>query len=465
MEKRNNHGHDNQVENILRLIKDRMNNLNEEIDKHELMKNFDTLLDKKINKEDIESIKKFVIFCYDKINKYWVQYIEQKNFSDKCVNQINSLKQKVEKLERQIARLEQQIAGLENDKNEMTKEINRLNINMGNKINHFEKEKAKQIKKLDNLHFEFFNLNQKNLLLEKSMLEQKNDLCILKQKNDILTKNNNTLEENNSSLKDVVSELQKKVTSLENNNNIILNENKTKKNEISELQKKVTSLENNNNIILNENKTKKNEISELQKKYKELEKKNSALEKNNISLEKKINTLIEKANNLNLEVKNINTQLISTTLKNIDLVQEKQEINKTIDLIKERDNMNAIIYIILISTGKYNFGDIWYKIKEITKKYSQLDLSETLKILLFSADKLLIDGNEEAHLSLRINIIKTLFPNLDDDLQKRFSDDLINRTKKIIHGMKNYIINEKSDVIFRKKMDDLSNDIKKIFCK
>lgn len=86
-------------------------------------------------------------------------------------------------------------------------------------------------------------------------------------------------------------------------------------------------------------------------------------------------------------------------------------------------------------------------------------------MLLSSADSLLIEGNEEANQSSRTYIIKKLFPKLDNDLKNRFRDDLINRTKIIIHGMKNYIINGKSDVNFRKKMDDLSNDIKKIFCK
>ena len=314
MDKRNNHFHDNQIENILRLIKDKMNNLNEEIDKKELMNNFDTLIGKKINKEDIESIKKFIIFCYDKINKYWAENIEQKNFADKCVNQIKSLNQKVEKLEQRIARLE-------NDKNEMINEINRLNINIANKTNNSEKEKAKQIKQLDNLHLDIFNLKQDNLLLGKRILEQENNFAEIqmkfektktlqsyeilelqkknkflkeatdeqKQKNDILTKNNITLEKNNSSLKNEIFELQKKVTSLETNNNIIFKENKTKKNEIFELQKKVTSLETNNNIIVKENVA-------LQKKFTELETNNNIIVKENVALQKKF-TELEKNNN------------------------------------------------------------------------------------------------------------------------------------------------------------------------
>ena len=125
--------------------------------------------------------------------------------------------------------------------------------------------------------------------------------------------------------------------------------------------------------------------------------------------------------------------------------------------ITERDNYSALIYIILLSAG-YSFEQIWMDIKNITTN-EKPKFNKQFQNIFNSSKNFLIPTNFEAHKSSKINIIQKLFPKENKKIFNFFDDNLLNETKEIIRGMKNYFVNGKKDAKFKEKMNNTIESI------
>ena len=65
-----------------------------------------------------------------------------------------------------------------------------------------------------------------------------------------------------------------------------------------------------------------------------------------------------------------------------------------------------------------------------------------------------------AHNSSKYKIIEKLFPDINSDLKSFFDDKLLNDTKEIIRGMKNYFVQGQKDSEFKTRMEAAIKSIK-----
>lgn len=344
-------------------------------------------------------------------------------------------------------------------------------------------------------------LNNKNLTSNDVSHLKKLIEFFFKNRNDIYKKNSTLLSEDYlHSLNNKIKNLNEKVKILENENIEIRFEMGKKSEEIEELKKKLIKSEENNknHIELNSNlktsliDTKVNFLSEiadlkikilkndeLEKSYKnlknefdELKNKNNELElsnknlKNEFDVLKNKNTQYElKFENLTKQLNNLNSFFEKTIEENINKSQKNLKINEILMDIKQRDNYNAFIYMILINSGD-TFENIWKDKKNIILFKNKIKIKDEFLELFEDLSSKVYYSNEEAHDSLEHNIYDFLFPNGKENLKNFFNDELVNNTKKIIKGLKNYIINKQqgiTDENFENKINNITDDIRNNF--
>ena len=223
--------------------------------------------------------------------------------------------------------------------------------------------------------------------------------------------------------------------------NELQNENKTLKPNVNELQNKNTILESNMNELQNDNKTLKSNVNELQNENKNL--------KSNMN---------ELKSSFDLKIMNLTKELNKLMKTNYIIGQENIDIIHESHKIKERDNYRAIVYILLVSSG-YSFEEIWKNLKIILENKSY-NLTGELTNLLLNSSSLLKTYDKEGHDSTKKDILKTLYPNSYNNLRNKLNDNLLNETKELIAGIKNYINNNKEDKEFKNKLDNTANFIK-----
>ena len=393
---------ENKLEILLDFLKAKIEELPDKINNDEFITKLDNLLDLKIGKDEIQKLKTFIEFCYNKMRNLKdsknTELAFYDNYSANLVLNINSLEKKVKILTEKIKQLE--------GENEENVKIFQEKIESLEKSNETERMKLHK--------------NAEELKKKIKSLEESNELEKIK-----LQKN--------------AEELEKKIKSLEDSNE--LEKIKSQKNaeelhnNIEELMETVKSLKASNELEKNNN-DKKNE--EFQKKVLKLQKENDE----NKEMNKKLQMIIE-----------------SYATQIYELNQNIEEIKEEKKYINERDNYNAIVYIILITAG-YSFENIWKNIKEITKG-SKININKKLINLFYDSQQIYLSSSLDAHNSSNYKIIKKLFPKIDNDLEKFFSDKLLNETKEIIRGMKVYLYNKEKDINFKKKMNDITENVKK----
>ena len=418
---------ENKLEILLDFLKAKIEELPDKINNDEFITKLDNLLDLKIGKDEIQKLKTFIEFCYNKMRNLKdsknTELAFYDNYSANLVLNINSLEKKVKILTEKIKQLE--------GENEENVKIFQEKIESLEKSNETERMKLHK--------------NAEELKKKIKSLEESNELEKIKsQKNsEELEKKIKNLEESNElekiKLQKNAEELEKKIKSLEDSNE--LEKIKSQKNaeelhnNIEELMETVKSLKASNELEKNNN-DKKNE--EFQKKVLKLQKENDE----NKEMNKKLQMIIE-----------------SYATQIYELNQNIEEIKEEKKYINERDNYNAIVYIILITAG-YSFENIWKNIKEITKG-SKININKKLINLFYDSQQIYLSSSLDAHNSSNYKIIKKLFPKIDNDLEKFFSDKLLNETKEIIRGMKVYLYNKEKDINFKKKMNDITENVKK----
>lgn len=385
----------NAIEILVNFLTKQFTDLPDFVDNKEFISKFDSLLGIQIKKEDISLLKKFVQFCYNRMQDMKLKENSNDKFyegySSNLVLQINSLNNKINQLEDKIKKLEIQ--------------NNSCNI----KIN--------------------------SLISENS--DKDTEIQFLKKKNF-------ESEGNNKGLTNKIDELTTEVTNLREDKIKLENDNISLKNQIRDLQtnfalmkKKHEAYElnstNKNNMLENTIQKQNNRICELRKAHIESEKSSN-----------------EKINQLFSQILDMNSQI--------------NELKSNMKHISERDNYNAIIYIILVSSGM-SFENIYTNIKTITNDINNMNIKENLKNLLIYSNEFVMDYNCEAHNSTNINIFEKLFTKSYVEFKDLFTDDILNQTKNIIRGMKNYILCGKNDVKFENDMKNVANAIKSSFNK
>ena len=392
------------VDNLFEFLTIQFENLPQSVNNEEFFEKFDKLLGITLNKGDITKLKTFVQFSYNKLKNR--NYGDKKDiYNDKKDSELKHsiLEQKVKELEKKIAQLENQkienqhqLKLSESDKKELIKDVNRLNLKIGENIN-----------KISYLTIQNQDLQMKLI--------------------------NNEIDFKNKS-----EEFKTNITQLQNKN--------------EKLETKLATNEANFNKEKEEHNKSINELKEnFNKEKEEL--------KNNISVLE--NKLKNNKNTLESKIKILSQNLEETMAK---IVNQGQEIIKY-KKIGERDNYNAIIYIIILSSKKYSFEEIYRDIKEISKNIDRLNIKEGLKALFHSSNQYILDKNSLAHECTNKNIINELFPDIDTGIKNLFIDEILNETKSIIRGLRSYILNGKKDTEFEEKMKTVCSKIEQSFNK
>ena len=389
----------------------------EEIDIINITSKLDALNNMNLTSNDVSHLKKLIEFFFknrnDIYNKNSTPLSEE--YSNSLNNQIKNLKEKVKNLENENIEIK---------------------FEMRKKLEEIEEMKTQLIKSDEDIK----NHIKLSSNLKTSLIETKE----------------NFLSE--------ITDLKIKFSQLETEKKSFSLKNEELEKSYKNLKNEFDVLKNKNNELDLSNKNLKNEFDVLKNKNNELDLSNKNL-KNEFDVLKNKNTQYElKFENLTKQLNNLTSLFEKNIEENFKKSQKTLKINEILTDIKQRDNYNAFIYMILINSG-YTFENIWTDKKNIISKKEIKVGKEFLELFKQLSSKVYY-SNEDAHDSLENNIYGILFPNDKENLKKFFNDELVNDTKKIIKGLKNYIINKqqgKTDKLFEKKIIDVTNKIKNNF--
>ena len=222
---------------------------------------------------------------------------------------------------------------------------------------------------------------------------------------------------------------------LENEMNLLKSDNNKKGDEINRLKENIDALNIDNN-------QKGDEINQLKENIDAL------------NIYNKKNT-----QELNKKIENLHNMLESAINTNFNIGQEKLNIHESLKDIHERDNYSTLVYIILISTEKYSFEDIWSNTNNIVKKEEKSMSNKELRDILSGADRFLFLTNTDAHSPSDSNIFKKLFPNYANKFNRLFEDRIIKKTRGIIRGLKKYLNDKKINKEFGHEISNLTKEI------
>ena len=213
--------------------------------------------------------------------------------------------------------------------------------------------------------------------------------------------------------------------------------------------KKINMLQDDINKLKEDNKNKQNNINLFKLEINKFQEERKAKGKNSKKYKDEEKTKIDY---LTRQIEKMMDQLNSQQQEIIELRRSKKDIT-------ERDNYRAIVYIILLMTGKHTFETIWRNTKEIITNLKDIEIDKDLKEIFNYSNEFVFVTDIEAHESTTFNIINNLFPKADNKVKKTFSDDLLNETKQVIAGLKNYLMSGKNDKLFEKKMKKIYDEI------